>query len=68
MEQQHTKQDLAESYAKMKEFLQFMSSRSGLSGSLFVAEFGGAIIWAKGTTEEEARQKIVEKASKPFAG
>lgn len=66
MEQGHTKEDLAASYNKMKEFLQFMATRPDLSGSLFSAEFGGAIVWAKGGTEEEARAKIADKASKPF--
>ena len=68
MEQGHTKDDLAASYNKMKEFLQFMANRPDLSGSLFSPEFGGGIIWAKGATEEEARAKITEKASKPFSG
>ncbi len=66
MDQHPTKQDVAHSYIKMREFLQFMASRPDLSGELFVAEFGCALVWAKGATEAEARAKITEKASKPF--
>jgi hypothetical protein len=66
--EEHAKQALADSYNKMREFLQFMTDRPDLSGSLYVPQFGGAIIWAKGATEEEARKKIAEKASKPFKG
>ena len=34
MDQKHSKQDVADSYNKMREFLQFMASRPDLSGGI----------------------------------